>query len=834
MLKHIEVSDAQNIDVSRRVAEEIQLDATRLAKKLKRKGVPDADAVAEGQAVKDYFAKIERREKALANNVKAIEDNLASMKSGSKIGYGNEAMLDSHLRHDVTARSKVTDVETYATGMFASQTAKLNDLFKHLNKNYQHGFYKYFKNNKYKEDEFAAAVFGEVKSKDFDDVIQELFRIKKFQGDWLRAKGVEVDITDDITSILPQPRDVDVLNTVSKKEFADDQITWVDKNKMLTKEGDLMTDQQLRDMLSDAEGNIYDNIVGGKINNPLGRLSPRYSKRILHYKDSKSWLANYRKYGKGSLLDNIIKDLEDTFTDMALIDKFGPSYERNFLKLLGEARKADRLAKTERGPGSVFGQTENVFNEIAGRKVGPYYKTIAKTTDFLKSLTVGARSGKFGITVLMDQPAIAAHSTLWGASYTKQLGRSIARPFQSGVSKEMQDESFVRYGIISRVAADDGARLLRRVTSSDFVGSGANKIKKMSTWLLRKTMMLHIDDFTRKNASLELADLITSHRNLALDSLPSKIRTGLESYGIDSRTWDAIRSKITKDENGAVWLDPTLMDFKDASKYTGMLNAEGRRFVPDPDAEHRAFISGAAAPGTGSHVSRSLFFEYKSFPITQASNILRQVFRHPEMDAWTTTKYLSKVGVAGTMWTAGLMQMMDLLDGRTPRDFSKPEVAMQAVFMNPVFGFNFLFPRPDEPIYTQAAQTLGPTSLMAYQLGMTLGSIPYDYFDKKPGSSGANIARTLEQTMPGSNVPIVGVALERLITDQIEATIDPKAPQRWKRQQKRLMKERGSENLWPKGQLRPPSSREIKKKISKSAKRNLKNLERLKKKLIRR
>jgi hypothetical protein len=219
----------------------------------------------------------------------------------------------------------------------------------------------------FKQDEegltnLAESVYGET----VDDPI-----IAKIAKDWLEVvEETRKDfnrhggsISKNERYLLPQKHDIRAILKEAKK-FAtvkEARDAWksevkpmLDRQFMLDDNGKALSDAQFEDLLD----YVYDTISTGGLNKikdapsvtGLGKkLSRKGSdRRILYFKDAKSWIAYQNKYGRGDIFTTLTDHMQTMASDVALMERFGPNPEATYKGLRAIAERDKGLTQGQK------------------------------------------------------------------------------------------------------------------------------------------------------------------------------------------------------------------------------------------------------------------------------------------------------------------------------------------------------------------------------------------------------------------------------------------------------------------------------------------------------
>jgi hypothetical protein len=194
---------------------------------------------------------------------------------------------------------------------------------------------------------------------------------------------------------------------------------------------------------------------------------------------------------------------------------------------------------------------------------------------------------------------------------------------------------------------------------------------------------------------------------------------------------------------------------------------------------------------------------YKNFSVTVLNT---HIARGLALDGVSAKgRYLGGFVVTATLMGALAMQLKEISKGRDPVEMDTPEFWGAAMLQGGGLGIfgDFLFSNRNR-FGGGLAETVGGPVVGAANdiLNLTAGNI-FQLVQGEDMNLGREMIDFASRYTPGSSMWYTRLAMERLVTDQVRMMLDPDAPARMRRLERRYMNERGQEYWWRPGQTSP-------------------------------
>ena len=303
------------------------------------------------------------------------------------------------------------------------------------------------------------------------------------------------------------------------------------------------------------------------------------------------------------------------------------------------------------------------------------------------------------------------------------------------------------------------------------------------------------------------------HRNAAhaFDELPADLRGQMQRFGIDGSYWDTIRkAEPYTADNGAKYVNPMSVYAAEGlgrEASTRMQNMQltlQRMAVIEASPRVRAGLMGETKKGTlVGEMSQNVAL-FKNFPLTLMH---MQLFNGVQSRAGglNKAKMMASIVIGSTMFGALAYQGKEISSGRDPMDINDPKFWGAAMAQGGGLSLMGDFIFADQNRFGKGWwQSLGGpvVDFMDDVSGLTLGNVQ-ELAKGKDTNFGPEAARFIGKYMPGGKAWYWGLAFQRNVLDQLDEAVDPKAHDRFRRQERQYLKDRKQKYWWRPGDKEP-------------------------------
>ena len=612
---------------------------------------------------------------------------------------------------------------------------------------------------------------------------------------------------------LPQTHSVEKVRAASFKEWRDFIAPRLDIDTMIDERTGLkFTPERLELALND----VYETIRtdGMSKMKPSGAqrgksvATRRQDHRFLVFKNPDGWLQYQDRFGNPDPFDTMIGHIDNMARDIAMMERLGPNPASTITYLQQTMRKnAAGDARAENRANRKASQLEDLYGAITGRNNNPVDSTFSYTLAGTRQLLQSAQLGSAAIAALTDvnfQRIARQFNGLPQVGTINQTLRALMTLPQSERAKLA-----IRLGLTAEAYTTLAAAQMR------FVGdiSGPEVTRRIADFVMRASLLSPWTNAGRWAFGMEFLGHLADQAGKKFDELDPNLRGALERYQIGADRWDLMRSTQLYDYNGATFLrpddiasradlDPRMANDL-ADKLLIMVNTETNFAVPSTSIRGRLALTGNVQPGTiPGEVLRS-FAMYKNFSVTVLNT---HIARGLALDGVSAKgRYLAGFVVTATLMGALAMQAKEITKGRDPVEMDTPEFWGAAMLQGGGLGIfgDFLFSNRNRFGGGLAETVAGPVVGAANDiLNLTAGNI-FQLVQGEDMNLGREMIDFASRYTPGSSMWYTRLAMERLVTDQVRMMLDPDAPARMRRLERRYMNERGQEYWWRPGQTSP-------------------------------
>lgn len=545
--------------------------------------------------------------------------------------------------------------------------------------------------------------------------------------------------------------------------------------------------------------------------------------RFLLFASADSWLAYNGRFGAGDVYSLMAGHLESMARQIGLIETLGPNPRAMVESLVNEAIQRGATAETRSGTAQRFRRAlgfllqvvespsmlRHTYAELTGsvNAVGPdaYKRILARGMTGLRNVLQLAQLGSATLSAVTDFVAMR-ETAAWNALPMTRALKYYLRVLNPANAADRR--TAVRMGLGAEIyisAATAGSRY-----ADDLVGTG------VTGWLVDGFHKISgLTPHTQAGKWAVGFDFLATWGDLAgkpYRNLPKAMQRQFRRYGIDSGIWETARQFPTDDSMGTPMLNPVgMVESGDSALAAagealhGMILAETRFAIPEPDARARAAMRRGQARGSiMGEIANSLSM-YKSFASTVLLTHLGRTLAPVAGEQMTRGAYGLRMVIGMTVMGAVAMQMKAIAQGRDPQAMDTPAFWSAALVQGGGLGIfgDFLFgphSRTDADILMTAA---GPVAGFAVDVNRLLSRGRRETFEGEDMSLRSELLRFTRRYTPGTNLWYARLVGDRMLWDQLALLADPAAARGFARLQRRQRLRTGQAYYWPPGVTAP-------------------------------
>jgi len=544
----------------------------------------------------------------------------------------------------------------------------------------------------------------------------------------------------------------------------------------------------------------------------------RQEHRFLQFKDADSWIQYQERYGEPNAFNVINNHIDKMTSDIAELQILGPNpttmmkaIETEILRRatnidkLGGNRNAVNKAQTQ------IAKAQSYYDAYTSRNNTPVDGRIANIMAGTRHLIQSAFLGSASISAITDMQNMRIASRLAGLPQIKVL---------KNYFKMLNPLSFKEKAMLgNRLGLIAENYISTTILNARYFGetTGPNITTRISDTVMRVSGLAPMTQAGRQAFGMEFLAHFGSQVNKQFDELDDLLQKNLERYGLTSDDWNLIRKTELYEDNNVKFLDYQKIQEiegipKDkaediASKVLEMIVTETETAIPSSTLRARASLVGGAKPGTFvGELGRSMAM-FKNYPVTvMHTHFMRYMkIKDPKRRVSIVADYIIGVTLMGGL----ALQAHQVTRGRDPRPMNTPEFWVQALLQGGGLGIfgDFLVSTTSRGGRGLEETVAGPVVGAIGDIGrLTIGNV-IELASGKDTNFGRELTRYMAQYTPGASVWYLRLAFERIILDNIQKFVDPKA-QRSFRKRERYYREFNQDYYWSPGQTfpsRPPN-----------------------------
>ncbi len=260
--------------------------------------------------------------------------------------------------------------------------------------------------------------------------------------------------------------------------------------------------------------------------------------RVLHFKDGVAWHEYNQLYGTGNLREAVLRGLDLSGQNTALMRRLGTNPEAN-LNMAMDILKSDIRKSGDPKALTNFNTARNTmianrFKEVSGQTRIPGNATQARIAANVRAWQSMSKLGGALLSSFSDLPVAASEMRYQGKSFLGSLAEMVGGLAKGRGSLE-QREILSSFGVY---ADSMRGEIMRRFSADDSMGGRMSrgmglffKLNGLSWWT----------DANKASAGLMMAHHLAQNKGRAWGSMDESLRRTLSLYDIDAGKWDLLR-----------------------------------------------------------------------------------------------------------------------------------------------------------------------------------------------------------------------------------------------------------------------------------------------------
>lgn len=560
--------------------------------------------------------------------------------------------------------------------------------------------------------------------------------------------------------------------------------------------------------------------------------------RVLHFKDGVAWHEYNQTYGTGNLREAVLRGLDLSGQNTALMRRLGTNPEANLnmaMDVIGEdLKKAGDNAALKNFNDARADKLKNRFAEVSGQTRIPGNATQARVAANVRAWQSLSKLGGALLSSFTDLPVAASEMKYQGKTFLGSLAEMTAGLAKGRGSLE-QREILSSFGVY---ADSMRGEIMRRFSADDSVGG---KMSRGMSLFFKLNGLSWWTDANKASAGLMMSHNLAQNKGRAWANMDPGLRRTLKLYDLDAGKWDLLRSMDTRMADGRDYLTADGIGDIPAERIGAYLTEQGRKVsdsairetregldrslrayvndrvsyaVLEPDARTRSILNQGTRPGTMMGDLNRFLTQFKSFPAAYMQKTLgRELYGRgyaptPLGEGYRGSKDLiaalrngngERLGLAQLLlWTTAFgylsMASKDLVKGREPRPADDPKTWIAAMVQGGGFGIfgDFMFGQANRFGNSAAESAMGPSLGTGFELINLWNRV-------REGDDAASSAMRLAQNnTPFLNLFYTRIAMDHLFLYSVQEALNPGS---LRRTEQRIQKENGQQFL-----IRPSQS----------------------------
>lgn len=785
----IDLESAQ--DISRRVSEKraqfrVDMDPT------------SAEHQAQKEVAREMRAKAEREKKLAALRIQATTRIDEDMRSSAELIEGAIKHINGNKSGDTVSVESLTRVirgalhAKFSEGIERLRPRKLG-----------------FDRRRAEQGKVLKELFGEDTSDPLSKSIAEAWsEAAEFARLRFNQAGGDIKLRQDWG--LPQTHSMTKVGKVTRGQWIDDIMPLLDREKLFHPEHNrTVNDEELSLILSE----IYEQIrTNGWIDIEPGRVGKRslanahLDHRFLVFKDAESWGFYQNRYGSGDMYSNMTHHLDRMASEIARLEVLGPNPDA-MVRYMIDVVKKDAALRGDAAPNLRIKFFEDSYNVANNRINIPESALWANLFSGTRNVLTSAQLGGAFLSAVSD---------LSFQKITRRLNGLPARNILTGYFKYMNPadaegrQFATRLGLIAESATTEALaqqRYLGEVMGPEITRLFADTVMKASLlspwtqagkWAFGAEYMSFLGDAVKKG--------------LKFNQLPDAMVKNMKTYGITADDWAKISKTELLEKDGVpfVWT-VRMMENADtretAVKLQGLILSETEKAVPSVNYSSRALLTQGQTPGSLiGELARSIAM-YKAFPITVLNTHLLPAIRQMGTDKG---RYLAELFIYTSMLGMVAYQAKQVQRGKDPinvdpRTSEGRKIWLAAVMQGGGFGIfgDFIFSDQSRFGKSPALTFAGPVAGLFDDISKLTISNVHEAIEGENTNFNRELVRFAGRYTPGGSLWYSRLMFERLILDQLQMKVDPRARESFRTIERNAKKDFNQRYWWRPGKRRP-------------------------------
>lgn len=554
--------------------------------------------------------------------------------------------------------------------------------------------------------------------------------------------------------------------------------------------------------------------------------------RVLHFKDGVAWHEYNKLYGTGSLREAVLRGLDLSGQNTALMRRLGTNPEANLNMALDVIKKDIRsggdpraLANFNTARDKMIG---NRFKEVSGQTRIPGDAWQARIAANVRAWQSLSKLGGALLSSFTDLPVAASEMRYQGQTFLGSLAEMAGGLLKGRGTKE-QREILASFGVY---ADSMRGEIMRRFSADDSVGG---KMSRRMSQFFKYNGLSWWTDANKASAGLMMAHNLAQNKGKAWDSLNPDFRRALGLYDLDAGKWDLLRGMDTRMADGRDYMTTDGIAGITDDRIGEYLASRNRRVsagavrevrqdlerslrtyvndrvsyaVLEPDARTRSIMNQGTQPGTVLGDLARFVTQFKSFPAAYMQKTLgRELYGRGYAPTGLGQNYRGgrdliaalrsgngeRLGLAQLLlWTTAFgylsMASKDVAKGREPRPADDPKTWVAAMVQGGGLGIfgDYLFGEANRFGNRAAETAIGPALGTVFEAANLWSRV------RSGDDAAASAMRLAQNNTPFLNLFYARIVLDHLFLFSVQEAMSPGS---LRRTEQRIQKENDQQFL---------------------------------------
>ncbi|MGI9491369.1 MAG: hypothetical protein ACR2QF_02980 [Geminicoccaceae bacterium] len=657
------------------------------------------------------------------------------------------------------------------------------------------------------------ALYGErVGDQDIQDIARAFQEAAEYGRKRFNAAGGGIAQREDWR--LPNPHhDFRRIRSVGREQWIEAVTPMLDRSKMVELvSGEPLSDARLRSVMDE----VYDtlstdgmaDLVPGRPPQASTAVANRHSKsRVLHFKDSAGWLAYNDEFGKNDLFGTLISHFDTIAKDVALIEVLGPNPDA-MVRWISDTVQQDFRIRGEDAPSIKLKTFEDSYKVLTGKINQGEMGLISNSFTGVRNLLTAAQLGGAFLSATSDIGFQRLAASFNGIPYSGIFRKQMALMNPANAEDRILA---TQMGLIAEDASS--VALAAKRYNGEIIGPEITA--RVADTVLRASLLSPWTQAGRWAFGMEFLGHLARNSSKSFADLDQPIQDAMTRYGISGADWDVARVAPQFTKKGANFISPQSVAGVNediGTKLLQMVQTETEFAVPSSETMTRAVLTQGSNPNTiGGQIARSIAM-YKSFPFTVMFTHLARGLNQGRTGyvASAAGIYLARLTIGMTLFGAMAYQFKQMAAGKDPVNMDPRNDEGRRFWMASmlqggglgIFG-DFLFSDVNRIGRGPASTFFGPVPQLIDDIArVSVGNLQ-ELAMGEDTNAGREFTNLLRRYTPGGTLWYSRLAYERLILDQLQTVMDPKARRSFRAKEQWARRDYEQRFWWRPGRATP-------------------------------